>query len=372
MEFLKEQTIKEGNSFHQNPPFYKLADFDELTHYEKNKKSLKKILTIVSMTLLCTSFAGTLSQSVMADSIPNVEKKGPVFSTRDMPFESIASLKRILDDPDMYKLPMEKWGAKRLWGENHKQSDFKLLNEAPVALHLNATEPEYTVVLKGEPKHTGKGTTLFQTTDLRNSTNEAHSLSTQSVSKKVINTIESTVTYAIETGAKASGGIDVPGAKSNIEFYFNFKFSHAGADKKTEELTYTLPQQNILVPKHTIARVTSSLKMTQTTGKVDLNAKYNGTAQYPIDIKEMYSQKIYKNPKLKLGEWMRKIEEYNGNLNATFKYNDTDPYELIYQGQGEFLAEYCSAMLLNIEYFNLDGTPKPGGYTIEITPEIKR
>ncbi|WP_344072954.1 ETX/MTX2 family pore-forming toxin [Streptomyces crystallinus] len=163
------------------------------------------------------------------------------------------------------------WGRANIPTTSH----VKVSNDAS-----GVTFSHLQVTPDGEPTTTLGDTWFVGTARLTNSTDQPQSLTTQSYTKTVTDSVSTSVT-------KQFGGSNTVSAQVKLgefftggdEFTTTWTWGDTHTHTQTDDQTYTANAQQIAVPAHTTAVVTIALVQTKSTGLVNLKGDLDGSFQ---------------------------------------------------------------------------------------------
>ncbi|MFG2639310.1 ETX/MTX2 family pore-forming toxin [Streptomyces sp. NPDC048362] len=155
-------------------------------------------------------------------------------------------------------------------------------NNSPMVWQDNSgvTISDANIEKNSEPTLTAGDAWYIGTSTLDNNTDIDQTLSTQSFSKQISQTLSTTVTSGIQTGSKVSASFEFAGIKGDVELNQTVIYSNADTQTSSEVETFTAPSQNIKVPAHTKAKVTMALRKVVAKGEADLKADLAGAGRY--------------------------------------------------------------------------------------------
>jgi len=333
---------------------------------KQNKKIKKSIVTVASIISAGSLFASTSSYNVLAEPIQNLDtsKIEPIF-VDPTKFES---LRGILAPRTLHanKLALDKYlKDNNMFEDNyniiqHYISLTKLKNG-----HIIDAEPIYSVNTVGDPKHEYKDPEIIGTTTLRNPNKEDMFMNSLSFSRALANTVTTTNTYGFKVGAEASGKIGLPlVAEGSIKLSAEFNFARQNTDTTTDTITYVVPSQSVKVPAGGTAKVTASLKMVKTTGKVKLSTLYEGKYVATTQSSSVPGSTTYT---VGLGDWAKYVKASYLNTEKGLIYVEENKAKL--EGAGTYEAHYGADVEITVELKDKNGKSIEN-YTTKITPQI--
>lgn len=322
----------------------------------KNNNGIsKKVLSMATMALLCTSFT---TQTAMADSIQHAKNIGvsPLYElvTPDS-YESLSEF--FTSNPNQFKNEIQKslQGIAKI--DHVVDAGFQFFEQ-----------PKYMVEERGKPTIKELENMYVGVTELENNMNSEQTLSTPLFSKAIAETLTTATTHAFKVGAKATGELSLPlVASGKVELSGEYNFSRTGTNSKTETVTYTVPAQNIKLPPKSKAKVTVELKRVEIQGESFLVTEYNGFYTPNVKLTNGDTRR-YQIP---LGDFIEILQENHEKEYEMFRNNDPFLGRTIgLAGTGKYRATYGTAAKITVDPINEKGRSVGNSYTFEVNPEI--
>ncbi|HDR4874858.1 TPA: ETX/MTX2 family pore-forming toxin [Bacillus cereus] len=317
---------------------------------KKNQKMGKKILTLGAIASMGAMFS-TVSPELASATQPDTIQKSFQGET-----------KAIKD----WKIPLHE--AMVVYGKNlvaggreYKESIGHFNN---VEFHYNAVSAD------GTPNISNVSDLFVGKTTLTNNSDQEQTLSTNSFSKTITDSVTTSTTHGFKIGEKTTGKISLPIGELAQEVSLEYNFSSTGSQTKTESYTYTATPQNIKVKPHSSVEVIVILKKVKATGKVNLNTKMSGNVMY---------NHVYKALP---GEQNNKAYVHSGSMASAVRYaknfdklpdlsvNPDDTISLI--GKGTYEAEVGSEFSVTVNPIDKKGRYTGEDYTYTVKPEVKK
>ena len=157
-----------------------------------------------------------------------------------------------------------------------------------VGSYFDVNYDQFSVEAVGSPIISNSTNIFVGKTTLTNDSPQEQTLSTNSFSKMISNSITNSTTHGFKFGTKASAKFQIPFVgETGIELSTEYNFSDTSSKTNTESYTYTATPQNIKVPAHTSYEVIVSLDTVKAKGNVKLLSKMSGRDRGNI---------VYSNP----------------------------------------------------------------------------
>ncbi|MEN3582994.1 ETX/MTX2 family pore-forming toxin [Streptomyces sp. ZYX-F-203] len=143
------------------------------------------------------------------------------------------------------------------------------------------TNSNTSVEVVGDPSVSLGDLWFVGTSTLRNTTDDAQTMSSESFTKTIEDTVTTSVTKGLEVSNTVQASVDMGDVLHlGNELTTTWNFSEENSHANSESVSYTAPQQDIVVPAHTTATVTVRLQQAIATGDValstDLGGQYEG------------------------------------------------------------------------------------------------
>ncbi|MED3324948.1 ETX/MTX2 family pore-forming toxin [Bacillus thuringiensis] len=169
-------------------------------------------------------------------------------------------------------------------------------------------------------------------------------------SKAVTETVTATTTHGAKVGAKATAKFKIPVVgETSVELNAEYNFAYADTKTDTEMITYTIPAQPVKVKPNQTAKVTATLKMMESTGKVKLRTMYGG------EIESYYTDKNGKSQQYRvgMGNWVKQLlmQPENQALQGVLDYSQTNPHIMYQDGAGTYQAVYGTTVEIQVDIF---------------------
>lgn len=223
----------------------------------------------------------------------------------------------------------------------------------------------FSVEADGSPTITNSTNIFVGKTTLTNNSDQEQTLSTNSFSKMISNSVSHSTTHGFKFGTKASAKFNIPFVgETGIELSAEYNFSDTSSQTNTESFTYTASPQNIKVPAHSSVEVLVNLNTVKANGNVKLLAKMSGTGMGQIvyfdpDVSYSYN--------MSLNEIAKRASIYENLQNLTA---NPDGKTINLLGDGKYEAEYGTEFSVTVKPIDKNGKSINEGYTYNVTPEI--
>ncbi|WP_184491125.1 ETX/MTX2 family pore-forming toxin [Streptomyces sp. I6] len=140
------------------------------------------------------------------------------------------------------------------------------------------TNSNTTVTVVGDPSVSLGDLWFVGTSTLKNTTDAPLTMTSESFTKSISDTVTNTVTKGVSVANKVSASVDMGKAvHMGTELTTTWSFSDSNSTSQSQSVSYTAPSQNIVVPAHSTATVTVRLQQAIATGNVDLSTDLGGT-----------------------------------------------------------------------------------------------
>ncbi|WP_179955874.1 ETX/MTX2 family pore-forming toxin [Bacillus sp. JAS24-2] len=229
---------------------------------------------------------------------------------------------------------------------------------------------KYFVEPVGAPNISKLNPEFVGTTTLVNDSDFEQTLSTQSFSKTITNSVTTTTTHGGKFGIKYKGEFRFI-VDAGVEVNAEYDFSRSEAQTHAESRTYTAPAQAIKVPAHSTVKVTVMLNTNKSTGRVKMIAQGSGVDHMKIfDLKGEQIASDYSSFASMLREALKHKEFkalYGDKLSVgpeeTVNFNSLGTYE----------AQYGTDMSVKVEPVNSNTQYSTNGeYTYKVKPQITK
>jgi len=322
---------------------------------KKNKKIVQKTSTLVAVAFLGTTLSIASPSLAIADQI----------NTSENNFQSeVGAYTTILD----WKEPI--FNATEIVGYNlHVPGTYLFTNSIYHHMGYYGVEfVKFSVEADGSPIHTNSTSIFVRKTTLTNTTDQEQTLSTNSFSKMISNSVANSTTHGFKFGTKASAKFQIPFVgETGIELTAEYNFSDTSSTTYTENYTYTASPQNIRVPAHSTVEVLVNLNTVKAKGKVKLLTKVSGRDQGVFvfdpqtgDINKSYFYDLNFNQIVEKASKFEKL--YNISSNS-----DGNTVNII--GSGKYEAEYGTEFSVIVRPVETNGRSINDGYTFNVKPE---
>ncbi|HDR5267526.1 sulfurtransferase [Bacillus thuringiensis] len=313
---------------------------------------MRKALAISAITSMGTILAIVSPNLVSADQINTSENilQGEVKNDTD-----------ILD----WKVPI--FNATKIVGENLDVSGKYMwtMSTGYMTGYENAKYEQFSVEADGSPTITNSTNIFVGKSTLTNDTDQEQTLSTNSFSKMISNSIAHSTTHGFKFGTKASATYKIPFVgETSIELSAEYNFSDTSSQTNTESYTYTANPQNIKVPAHSSVDVIVNLDTVKAKGDVKLLAKISGE-DFGMFIYDMtpYPYNLTFNQIAERASKYEKLQDISANP-------DGKTVNLI--GSGKYEAEYGTNFSVTVRPVDKNGKSVNEGYTYKVNPEITK
>ncbi|QSE76717.1 ETX/MTX2 family pore-forming toxin [Lactococcus taiwanensis] len=210
------------------------------------------------------------------------------------------------------------------------------------------------VTQEGDPTIQNQERLFVGTNNLTNETDVEQTLTTSSFSKTYTTTTSSTVTNGYQVGAIAKATFSIPLiGDTDITLSTTYNFATSETNTDAENITYTVPPQNIKVPAHTTAKVTVSLDTLKIRGNVKLNGTGFGTMKKvnigTVSVGNVVTYHDYDIPCsefLKDWELGKQMGLFTDNTPITNQGDGT----FYLEGTGEYEAAYGSNFNVDVQF----------------------
>lgn len=317
---------------------------------DREKKLIRKALAISTIASMGISLATVSPSLASADQI-NVSQK------------EVRTDTAILD----WKEPI--FNATEIYGKNiggkgyYKYTDSFGYRQGN-GTYYGATFQQLSVEADGSPIITNSKNIFVGKTTLTNNTDQEQTLSTNSFSKMISNSIAHSTTHGFKFGTKASAKFNIPlVGETGIELSAEYNFSDTSSQTNTESYTYTASPQNIKVPAHSSVEVIVT-STDEWAGKDAENFIYADEPNGKYGTSYWYDKPFYEI--VKYASYFEKLQNIAPN-------SDGQTINLI--GSGKYEAEYGTEFTVDVNPVDKDNVAKRSsneGYTYKVKPEIKK
>ncbi|EXY06091.1 ETX/MTX2 family pore-forming toxin [Bacillus cereus] len=326
------------------------------------KKTRKRILTVATIATIGTSFGLASPNLISADqlkpqknNLQNEAKLNEEATIVDF-LPIIWNAENIVseNDPTGNILIHVAAGANKKMGyPSSKWSIDEIIKAYNVDIRQNTVEAD------GSPIVTNSDSIFVGTTTLSNNTDQEQTLSTNSFSKLVSNSVTSTTTHGFKLGEKATAKFSIPlVSEASVEVSAEYNFSHADGHTDTTSYTYTASPQNIKVPAHSAVEVIVKLNTVQAKGNVNLFTKLSGTEIFNV---------------IPFNKIIVAASKYQSLANVSA---NSDGQTINLKGTGTYEAKYGTEFLVTVRPVDKKGNRFKRStnqeYTYKVNPEIKR
>ncbi|GED63993.1 ETX/MTX2 family pore-forming toxin [Lysinibacillus fusiformis] len=320
----------------------------------KNKKIVQKTLTIAAIASLGTTLAISSPSLASADQINTSEnnlqrevKAHTILDWKDPIFNATEIVGKNLLVPGIYLFTNSTYHHMGYYGVKYEQ---------------------FSVEADGSPSHTNSTSIFVGKTTLTNITDQEQTLSTNSFSKMISNSVSNSTTHGFKFGTKASAKFQIPFVgETGIELSAEYNFSDTSSTTNTESYTYIASPQNIKVPAHSTVEVLVNLNTVKAKGNVKLLTKVSGRDQGVFvfdpqtgDISKSYYYDLHFNQIVEKASKFEKLHNISSN-------SDGNTVNII--GSGKYEAEYGTEFSVTVRPVDNKGRSINGGYTFNVKPE---
>ncbi|MGA5695656.1 sulfurtransferase [Bacillus cereus] len=221
---------------------------------------------------------------------------------------------------------------------------------------------QYSVEADGSPTITDSEALFVGKSTLTNNTNNDQTLTTDSFSKTISNSVENSTTHGFSFGQTASAKFNVPlVGETGVELSTEYNFSNTNTHTESQEHSYIASPQNILVPANSAVEVIVKLDTVKSKGDVKLLTKMSGRTLHEV----AYSTGIY-NLDFDMNELVTKASKYE-KLEELSANPDGRTVNLI--GSGKYEAKYGTEFSVTVNPIDKNGKSLGQSYTYKVKPE---
>ncbi|MEB8676365.1 ETX/MTX2 family pore-forming toxin [Bacillus cereus] len=220
--------------------------------------------------------------------------------------------------------------------------------------------------------------------DLENATDRDQTMNSMEFRKTYSNTTTSSTENGFMMGTEVAGKTGIPFlAEGSVTLRAEYNFNNTQTNETSETVEYVAPAQPIIVPPHTIARVTALLDVKKIKGKMDLHSEIGLNKDYGYDMVPLVYRfggpfkyvtlgalydEGYKQAQLDHSNLPSPWNVIPKEIEAVSKSNN--PNHLLASGLGIFESEYGSVFNVKVEYINLKTKKIEKTENLTVKPKI--
>ncbi|MBD1373986.1 ETX/MTX2 family pore-forming toxin [Hazenella sp. IB182357] len=195
---------------------------------------------------------------------------------------------------------------------------------------------------------TSDKSTYVGTSELVNNTDEEQTLTTQSFSETLSDTLETTVEEGLSIGQEITASGELAGIGVETSFSAEYSLSSSETTSTTTEQSYTAEAQEIVVPANTIRNVNVFLRRTLASGKVALDTHLTGSVKYE------YVQDFDDDGFASVEEEVSIYDIFKNGVSAGYKMPsnislDHSTKTVKFSGVGVYTAEYGADFYVEVD-----------------------
>ncbi|MEV2805856.1 ETX/MTX2 family pore-forming toxin [Paenibacillus larvae] len=223
---------------------------------------------------------------------------------------------------------------------------------------------ELSVEQDGSPKFNELTPIFVGKTILTNNTDQEQTLSTNSFTKTIQNSVTNSTTHGFKLGTKATAKFQIPlVGETGMELSTEYNFSDTSSKTNSISYAYTASPQNIKVPAHSSVEVIVNLNQAKAKGDVKLLSKISSSANATFYYS---SGEVYRlRGNLVYFANHAPDRRLSPNLDGTANLIGTGKYEVDY-------GTDFSVTVKPVSKNRISKRSVDEGYTYKVTPEIKK